>query len=128
MALVLQAIRYMIWLQAGVAALFIGLGVAGVVPNAEPFVLMSFATIGVLLIARLGAQREWVWVMIPFAVLCVVSVFSGMRGGIELFNLPYLADAVLSAIALVGLNDWRRDRKRLRPAKVRSDADADEGL
>ncbi len=128
MTLALQAIGYLIGLHAGTAALFLGLGVAGVVPDAEPFVLMSVATVGVLLIARLGVQREWVWVIIPFAALCVISVFSGMRGGIELFNLPYLADAVLSVIALVGLNDWRRDRKRLRPARRRPDADADEGL
>ena len=128
MALALQAIGYMIWLHAGTALLFLGLGLAGVLPEVEPFVLMSVATVGVLLIARLGAQREWVFVMIPFAALCVLSVFSGMRGGIELFNLPYLADAVLSVIALVGLNDWRRDRKRMRPARRRPDVDADEGL
>ena len=128
MELVLQAIRYMIWLQVGTAVLFIGLGVSSILPNTEPIVMMCFATIGVLLIARLGAQREWVWVMIPFAILCLISVFSGMRGGIELLNFPFLADAILSAIALVGLNDWRRDRKRNRPARVLNDADADEGL
>ena len=89
---------------------------------------MSVATVAVLLVARLGAQREWVWVMIPFAVLCVVSIFSGMRGGIELINFPYLADAVLSVVALVGLNDWRKQRKRSRPLKVRTNVDADEGL
>lgn len=128
MALVLQAIRYMIWLHAGIAALFLGLGLAGVVSDAEPFVLASLATVGVLFVARLGAQREWAWVMIPFAALCVVTVFGAMRGGIELLNLPYLADAVLSVVALVGLNDWRRDRKRARPPKIRANVDADEGL
>ena len=128
MELVLQAIRYMIWLQVGTAVLFLVIGLFGWVEGVEPVVLMSLISIIVLLIARLGAQREWVWVMIPFAILCVFSVFDGMRGGIELLYLPNLADAVLSLIALVGLNDWRRDRKRLRPAKMRSDVDADEGL
>lgn len=128
MPLVLQAIRYMIWLQIGIAALFLGLGFAGVVRNVEPLVLMSVATVGVLLVARLGAQREWAWVMVPFAILCVFSVIGGMRGGIELLNFPYLADAVLSVVALVGLNDWRRERKRLKPKKARADVDADEGL
>ena len=128
MPLVLQAIKYMIWLHAGIAALFVGLGVAGIVGDAEPFVLMSVATVAVLLVTQLSAQREWVWVMIPFAVLCVVSIFSGMRGGIELINFPYLADAVLSVVALVGLNDWRKQRKRSRPLKVRTNVDADEGL
>lgn len=128
MTLALQAIRYMIWLHVGVTALFMALGLFGVVAGVEPLVLLSLLSIGLLLIARLGAQREWVWVMIPFAILCVFSIFDGMRGGIELFNMPNLVDAILSLVALVGLNDWRRDRKRLRPAKVRPDVDADEGL
>ena len=128
MPLVLQAILYMILLHAGIAVVFMGLGMAGVLANAEPAALISAATVGVLLIARLGAQKEWVWVMIPFAILCLVSIFGAMRGGIELLNLPYLADAVLSVVALVGLNDWRLERKRSRPAKVRSNVDADDGL
>jgi len=126
--LVLQAIRYMIWLQVGTAVLFLVIGLFGWVEGVEPVVLMSLISIIVLLIARLGAQREWVWVMIPFAILCLISVFSGMRGGIDLLNFPFLADAILSVVALVGLNDWRRDRKRNRPARVLNDADADEGL
>ncbi len=128
MALVLQAIRYMIWLQAGVIALAVGLGLFGGFPEAEKIALLGFLSVGILLIARLGAQREWVWVMIPFAILCLISVVDGMRGGTELFNLPNLADAILSLIALVGLNDWQRDRKRNRPPKTVSDADADAGL
>lgn len=117
MPLVLQAIRYMIWLQAGVIVLVCGLGVyLGDMDSVSRFLLLGFASIGLLLVARLGAQRQWVWVMIPFAIWCAFGVFSGTRGGTELTNIPNLLDAILCLVALVGLNDWRNDRRRSRAA------------
>jgi len=111
MALTLQAIKYMIWLQVIAAGLALILRMIATDDNLLFRAATAAITAGILYLFLMALRREYVWAAVLFVAFCIVDFFGAIAGGVSLMNLLSLADAVLSFVAICGIVIWFREGK-----------------
>ncbi len=121
MALTLQSIKYMIWVQ--LIAIALGLCLFALVPKKEmAFSLLSNVLwIGLLYLFSIGLKKELTWVAVLFAILCVFDFFSAITDELKLANILNQTEAVLSFVAICGIVIWFRERDSEPTAKTVSE-------
>lgn len=121
MALSLQAIKYMIWLQ--LVAIVLGLFLSAYEPSQKIGFDMALnaVSIGLLYLFSIGLSKELAWVAVLFVVFCVFDLLSAVVAGMSLASILDLADAVLSFVAICGIVIWFREREADPTAKSESD-------
>ncbi|WP_170328120.1 hypothetical protein [Ruegeria arenilitoris] len=110
MDLVLQSIKYMLWLNGAMIVGAIGLAIGYNSPEAIAVSLQIGLVTLILLAFRTGLRKEKRWVALLFAAFCTIDLFGAISGGISLRNAINLVDGILSFVAICGVIIWLRER------------------